>query len=186
MADGSGPHDRFDREWIVFGPQSGYSVESADAEGLYLIYCHDPRSVKVGISGSPLRRISTLNMGSPTRLYLMFYTRLLGRVAEGELHRVLEDDRQSGEWFSWTPRVQGFLLGVVFGISGVLQVSWPFASYLDSDRFGQGVDWAHGFLDPDERHTLLPMTGMGGEEMVRLFTSWSDMAKERRRKERES
>lgn len=176
--------EQFDREWIMFGPATGYSVEDTDEEGLYLLYCDDPRSVKVGISRRPLVRATNLSTGSPNQLHLFFYSRLLGKSAEENLHAVLASHRRSGEWFNWTPELQGFLLGVVFALSGVLQVSWPFSASCDGSQFIRGVDWLHRFLDPDDRWTLRPMTGMGGEAAFKLFKSWNDAGLEQLRAER--
>jgi len=169
----------FNREWIVFGPSTGHSVEDDAAEGLYLIYCDDPKSVKIGISGQPLVRTTNLSTGSPSELHLFFYSKLLGRDAETHLHRLFADQRRSGEWFEWTREVQGFLLGMIFGVSGVLQVSWPFSAACDRSQFVRGIDWIHAFLDPDGRWTLRPMTGMGGEEAFDLFQDWNEHAKSR-------
>ena len=168
----------FDREWIVFGPQTGYSVVEDPVEGLYFIYCNDPKSVKIGISARPLSRISKLNTGSPSQLHLIFYSKLLGKKAEDELHALLSEHRRSGEWFNWTPELQGFLLGLIFGISGVIQVSWPFAARSNSSMFISGVNWIHNFLDPNEMCTLVPMTGMDGERAFELFQQWSEVAKQ--------
>jgi hypothetical protein len=52
----------FDKEWILFGPETGYSVPGEAVEGLYFIYCEDPKSIKIGISTTPLSRLS--NLGS--------------------------------------------------------------------------------------------------------------------------
>jgi hypothetical protein len=174
-----------DREWIVFGPETGYSVEEEPLEGLYLIYCDDPKSVKIGISARPLTRISNLNTGSPSQLHLFFYSKLIGRVAETKLHEMLSGYRRAGEWFDWSPEVQGFLLGMVFGISGSLQVSWPFSASCDSAQFIAGVNWIHKFLDPDNRWTLEPMTGMDGERAFKLFQEWNDYALRSRRNRNE-
>lgn len=165
-----------DREWIVFGPETGYSVTEEPVEGLYFIFCADPASVKIGVSARPLARISTLNTGSPSQLHLLFYSKLLGKVAEGKLHATLSQYRRAGEWFNWRPEVEGFLLGLIFGISGVIRVSWPFGVISDSKNFIAGVNWIHKFLDPEGRYTLEPMTGMDGEKAVELFQAWSEFA----------
>lgn len=174
-----------DREWIVFGPQTGFSVDEEPVEGLYLIYCDDPKSVKIGISAQPLSRISNLNTGSPSQLHLLFYSKLLGKGAEGELHAFLSEHRRSGEWFNWSQEVQGFLLGLIFGISGVIQVSWPFAAASEGSMFVCGINWIHKFLDPDERWTLAPMAGMDGERAFELFQNWSEYALRTRKDNRE-
>ncbi len=166
----------FDREWILFGPQTGYSVADEAVEGLYFIYSEEPKSMKVGISTKPLTRLANLSTGSPSRLHLVFYSRLFGKAAEETLHRQLNSHRRTGEWFNWNAEVQGFILGVIFAVSGVIQVSWPFASKPDHSMFVKGVDWAHDFLDPDNKWTLESMTGMGGEDAVELFQSWNTVA----------
>ena len=134
--------------------------------------------MKIGISARPLSRISKLNTGSPSQLHLIFYSKLLGKKAEDELHALLSEHRRSGEWFNWTPELQGFLLGLIFGISGVIQVSWPFAARSNSSMFISGVNWIHNFLDPNEMCTLVPMTGMDGERAFELFQQWSEVAKQ--------
>ncbi len=174
----------FDKEWILFGPQTGYSVDDEAVEGLYLIYCKEPESIKVGISTKPLIRLSNLRTGSPSQLHLVFYSRLFGKAAEETLHTQLNAHRRTGEWFDWNSEVQGFLLGVIFAVSGVIQVSWPFASRADHSMFVNGVDWAHRFLDPDNRWTLESMTGMSGENAFELFKSWDEVSTERIRKEK--
>jgi hypothetical protein len=166
----------FDREWILFGPQTGYSVDDEPVEGLYFIYCEEPKSIKIGISTTPLNRLSNLGTGSPSRLHLVFYSKLFGNAAEETLHQLLCSHRRTGEWFDWNEKVQGFALGVIFAVSGVIQVSWPFSSNCDHSMFIEGVDWAHGFLDPDNTWTLEPMTGMGGERAFELFQSWNKVA----------
>lgn len=42
--------------------------------------------------------------------------------------------------------------------------------------FIKGVDWAHGFLDPEKTWTLESMTGMHGESVFALFQSWNRVA----------
>ena len=166
----------FNREWILFGPQTGYSVDDESVEGLYFIYCEEPKSIKIGISTKPLNRLSNLGTGCPSQLHLVFYSKLFGKAAEGTLHQLLCSHRRKGEWFDWNAKVQGFALGVIFAVSGVIQVSWPFSSNCDHSMFIEGVDWAHGFLDPDNRWTLESMTGMGGENAFELFKSWNEIA----------
>lgn len=166
----------FDREWVLFGPQTGYSVEGEPVEGLYFIYCDEPKSIKIGVSTTPLNRLSNLGTGSPTQLHLVFYSKLFGKVAEGTLHQLLSSHKRTGEWFDWNEKVQGFALGVIFAVSGVIQVSWPFSSNCDHSKFIEGVDWAHGLLDPDNRWTLESMAGMGGENSFNLFQSWNKVA----------
>ncbi len=87
----------FDREWILFGPQTGYSVDSEPVEGLYLVYCEDPKSIKIGISTKPLTRLSNLGTGSPSRLHLVFYSKLFGKEGESTLHQLLRSYRRTGE-----------------------------------------------------------------------------------------
>ena len=145
----------FDREWIVFGPATGYSVVEESVEGLYLIYCDDPKSVKIGVSGRPLSRISDLNTGSPSQLHLIFYSKLLGKRAEEKLHLHLLKYQRSGEWFDWAPEVQCFLLGLIFGISGVIQISWPFVEISDKSQFICGVDWIHFLIRRTDGHSDL-------------------------------
>lgn len=169
----------YDREWILFGPQTDYSVDDESVEGLYFIYCEEPMSIKIGISINPLNRLSNLGTGSPSRLHLVFYSKLFGKAAEETLHQLLCSYRRKGEWFDWNAKVQGFALGVIFAISGVIQVSWPFNSNCDHSMFIEGVDWAHGFLDPDNRWSLESMTGMGGENAFELFKSWNKVALDR-------
>jgi len=169
----------FDREWILFGPRTGYSVDDEPVEGLYFMFCEDPKSIKIGISTTPLSRLSNLGTGSPSPLHLVFYSRLFGKVAEGTLHQLLRSHGRRGEWFDWNDEVQGFVLGVIFAVSGVIQVSWPFSLNCDHLMFIEGVDWAHGFLDPDNRWTLQSMTGMGGESGLIYFkagTGWPLLA----------
>ncbi|TQV87361.1 GIY-YIG nuclease family protein [Aliikangiella coralliicola] len=166
----------FDKEWILFGPQTGYSVIEEPVEGLYLIYCEEPKSIKIGISTNPLSRLSNLNTGSPSQLHLVFYSKLLGKVAEENLHQKLDCHRRSGEWFNWNSEVQGFLQGVMFAVSGTIQVSWPFSGSSEHSMFIDGVDWTHRFLDPDNRWTLEPITGMSGNDAFKLFQSWSKVA----------
>lgn len=166
----------FDKEWILFGPRTGYSVDSETGEGLYFIYCEEPRSIKIGISTSPLTRLSNLGTGSPSELHLMFYSRLFGKSAEKTLHHLLRDHKRTGEWFNWNDEVQGFALGIIFAVSGAIQVSWPFSSNCDRSMFVEGVDWAHGFLDPDKNWSLEAMTAPGGESAFELFQSWSNIA----------
>ncbi|MDD5712988.1 MAG: GIY-YIG nuclease family protein [Smithellaceae bacterium] len=173
----------FDREWILFGPQTGFSVDGELVEGLYFIYCEDPKSIKIGISTTPLSRLANLGTGSPSRLHLVFYSRLFGKTAEETLHQLLSSHRRTGEWFDWNTKVQGFALGVIFAVSGVIQVSWPFSFNCDHEAFVEGVDWAHEFLDPDGRWTLESITGIGGESAFELFQSWSRVALARIREE---
>ena len=166
----------FDREWILFGPQTGHSVNGESVEGIYFIYCEEPKSIKIGISTKPLKRLSDLGTGSPSRLHLVFYSKLVGKNAEETLHQLLWNHKRTGEWFDWNAKVQGFTLGVIFAMSGVIQVSWPFSFNCDHSMFIEGVDWAHGFLDPDNKWTLESMTGMAGENAFELFRSWNKVA----------
>jgi hypothetical protein len=173
----------FDREWVLFGPPTGYSVKDEPVEGLYFIYCDEPKAMKIGISSTPLSRLSNLATGSPSRLHIIFYSRLFGKAAEETLHHVLSAHRRSGEWFAWTAEVQGFALGVIFALSGAVQVSWPFSCNCDRLMFIEGVDWAHAFLDPDNGWTLQSMTGMGAESAFELFQSWNQVALSRLREQ---
>lgn len=174
----------FDKEWILFGPQTGYSVGGNPGEGLYFIYCEEPSSLKVGISTQPLNRLANLGTGSPSKLHLVFYSKLFGKAAEGRLHQLLSSDRRNGEWFYWNAKVQGFALGVIFAVSGVIQVSWPFSANCDKHMFIEGVDWAHSFLDPEKTWTLELLTGMSGETAFELFESWNTVATARIRQNR--
>lgn len=174
----------FDREWILFGPETGYSVEGEPVEGLYFIYCEEPKSMKIGISIAPLGRLTNLGTGSPSRLHLVFYSKLFGKDGEATLHQLLRSYRRTGEWFEWNEKVQGFTSGVIFAVSGVIQVSWPFSARSDHSMFIEGVDWAHGFLDPDKRWTLESMSGMSGESAFALFQSWNRVALERLREKK--
>lgn len=108
----------FDREWILFGPETGYSVDGEPVEGLYVIYCEEPKSIKIGISTAPFTRPSNLGTGSPSRLHLVFYSRPFGRAAEETLHQLLSGHRRTGEWFDWNEKVQGFVLGVLRRLQG--------------------------------------------------------------------
>lgn len=166
----------FDREWILFGPRTGYSVEDDPVEGLYFIYCEEPKSIKIGISTTPLSRLSNLATGSPSPLHMVFYSRLFGKAAEETLHQLLSKHKRTGEWFDWSAEIQGFALGVIFAVSGAIQVSWPFSASCDRLMFVKGVDWAHGFLDPENRWTLQSITGIGGESAFELFQSWNKVA----------
>lgn len=166
----------FDREWILFGPPTGYSVDDEPVEGLYFIYCEEPKSIKIGISTVPLNRLSNLGIGSPSRLHMLFYSRLFGKAAEETLHQLLCNHRRTGEWFDWNEKVQGFALCVIFAVSGVIQVSWPFSASCDHLMFIEGVDLVHRFIDPDNRWTLESMTSMGGKSAFELFQSWNRVA----------
>ena len=174
----------FDKEWILFGPDTGYSVPKERVEGLYFIYCEEPKSIKIGVSSKPLNRLSNLGTGSPSKLHLVFYSRLFGKTAEKTLHQMLQENNRAGEWFDWNAEVQGFALGVIFAVSGTIQVSWPFSSSCDHSMFIRGVDWAHGFLDSDGLWTLEPMTGMGGQNAFELFKAWNKTALRRLREKK--
>ncbi len=97
-------------------------------------------------------------------------------MAEETLHQLLTSHNLSGEWFDWNEEVQGFALGIIFGVSGVIQISWPFSSNCDHTMFVKGVSWVHGFLDPDKKWSLEAMTGIGGEGAFALFQSWNKVA----------
>ncbi|MBF8755352.1 GIY-YIG nuclease family protein [Pseudomonas sp. BT-42-2] len=174
--------DNFDKEWMLFGPRTGYSVNSEAVEGLYFIYCEEPESIKIGISTSPFTRRSNLGTGSPSELHLIFYSRLFGKSAEKTLHQMLSKHNRTREWFNWNDEVQGFALGIIFAVSGAIQVSWPFSCNCNRSMFIAGVDWAHNFLDPDKNWSLEAMTAIGAESAFELFQSWSDIALSRRRK----
>lgn len=166
----------FDREWILFGPQTGYSVAGESVEGLYFIYCEEPKAMKIGISTTPLSRLSNLGTGAPSRLHLVFYSKLFGKKGEATLHELLRSHRRTGEWFEWNAEVQGFALGIIFAVSGAIQVSWPFFADCDRSMFIKGVDWVNGFLDPDNRWTLESITGIAGESASALFQCWNSIA----------
>ena len=168
--------NNYDKEWVLFGPKIGYSVDDDPVEGLYFIFCAEPEAVKIGVSMNPLNRLSNLRTGTPSHLQLVFYSRLFGTRAEKSLHQLLHCHKRRGEWFDWNSQVQGFSLGVIFSVSGAIQISWPFSGDCDHSMFIEGVDWAHQFLDPDKKSTLESMNGMGGEKAFALFQCWNNVA----------
>jgi hypothetical protein len=62
---------------------------------------------KIGVSDDPRRRISELQTGSPFPLRFAFVgqTDGFGYDIEGEVHYMLHQHRQSGEWFTVPPEV---------------------------------------------------------------------------------
>lgn len=72
---------------------------------VYIIVCGDGDSTfaKVGLSGDPDKRLSSLQTGCPLRIHSMYVSRLPTRyhamAAEAAIHSKMSRFRTRGEWF---------------------------------------------------------------------------------------
>lgn len=78
---------------------------------VYFIAIGDPyiTHVKIGFTNdSPFSRLKSLQTGCPFPMRVLGF--ILGNKAhEAELHRVLADDRTTGEWFAFSDRVEAIV-----------------------------------------------------------------------------
>jgi predicted GIY-YIG superfamily endonuclease len=67
---------------------------------LYVIYCENPHSVKIGVSGNIPKRLSSLQTSNPTKLKLLgFVEHENAYQLEQDIHAYLKDYKINGEWF---------------------------------------------------------------------------------------
>ena len=80
---------------------------------VYFIVCGDLGRVKIGFTrGSPMKRLKSLQTGSPCKLMLMaFYT--APPDEERRLHREFDKFRVSGEWFEMDDEIFDFIVCTV-------------------------------------------------------------------------
>lgn len=80
--------------------------EQAKVEGSFIYAITGPPGmVKVGVTTDPTGRFATLQTGSPypLKLITLLATPGTGFLVESRIHEILEDYRQSGEWFRCSP-----------------------------------------------------------------------------------
>ncbi|WWT39894.1 hypothetical protein [Microcystis phage Mwe-JY08] len=78
--------------------------------------------VKIGISGSPLKRLRTLQTGCPLPLRIVFLMGVPDRLAikiERAAHKALADYRLNGEWFKVTTEKAISAVRRAAGIEGI-------------------------------------------------------------------
>lgn len=67
---------------------------------VYILKSHASRLVKIGHSGTLLRRVGDIQRMSPVPLSVL-WTYPGGKALEGTLHQTFKDFRQHGEWFDF-------------------------------------------------------------------------------------
>ena len=84
---------------------------------VYFIGCDD--SVKIGISDNPEERLKQMQTGNPSELKILkTYHSDDAEATEKALHRIFDDARIQGEWFSIYPPSLDMLFRVA-SISGI-------------------------------------------------------------------
>lgn len=96
------------REWADELEQRALAVAGDLATGtetnLYVIWEPCADAVKIGIGRDPKGRLAMLQIGSPSRLFLVCSAPATSTL-ERFIHGQLDDARMRGEWFHTTPRV---------------------------------------------------------------------------------
>jgi hypothetical protein len=74
---------------------------------VYLISMDEGKSIKVGISDSPLTRLSTLQTANPSTLRMVFSfampSRKIAAAVERAFHETQREHSMRGEWFNLNP-----------------------------------------------------------------------------------
>ncbi len=76
---------------------------------VYFVQAEWTLHVKVGVADNVRARVAQLQVGSPGPLRLIVSLRDRGFTIEREIHRHLQDDRHRGEWFNFSPAVEGVI-----------------------------------------------------------------------------
>ncbi len=76
------------------------------SKSLYFALCGD--AVKIGVSSSPESRLDALQVGAPSKLYLLATIPEMGKK-EAECHRRLAHLQLHGEWFRYTEEVDNLI-----------------------------------------------------------------------------
>lgn len=75
---------------------------------VYFVHATESGRIKIGTADDPVRRLATLQTGSPEQLDLIG-TLPGGRALEARLHRDFARERLRGEWFECSDRLVLFL-----------------------------------------------------------------------------
>ena len=75
---------------------------------IYAIRAGDSGPIKFGVAKNPLRRLATLQTGSPVPLKLLVAVDV-HEEKEKLIHQYLRAERERGEWFSPTEKTLGLL-----------------------------------------------------------------------------
>ena len=99
----------FIRPGVSFAASPGFGARSYTAPENDFVYviAGEHGLTKVGISQDPAARLATLQTASPFRLRLAHIAPANGRAfeVEQEAHLILQNCRQSGEWFATSPEM---------------------------------------------------------------------------------
>jgi hypothetical protein len=75
---------------------------------VYFIADDTMETVKIGYSKNPWARVKDLQTGRKNRLHVVATLKTTG-VSEADVHWVFKEERISGEWFDFSPRIQGLV-----------------------------------------------------------------------------
>lgn len=76
---------------------------------VYFIQAVDGGPIKIGSTFNPVKRLGSLQGGSPVRLQILGLLKGAGRDAEGALHIRFLDSHSHGEWFHPTPELIAYI-----------------------------------------------------------------------------
>lgn len=87
--------------------------ESLDGYKGYVYFISDSNleTVKIGYSKNPWARVKDLQTGRTAKLSVVATLRTT-EVSENDIHGIFEDERESGEWFRVSPRIQGLIKAI--------------------------------------------------------------------------
>tara|TARA_R100001530_G_scaffold109837_1_gene77199 strand:+ start:29 stop:1009 length:981 start_codon:yes stop_codon:yes gene_type:complete len=78
---------------------------------VYFISDDNRKTVKIGYSKNPWARVKDLQTGRTAKLSVVATLRTT-EVSENDIHSIFDDERQSGEWFVFSPRIEALIQAI--------------------------------------------------------------------------
>ena len=130
-------------------------MECAKMEGtnIYFIGSLESRTVKIGKSNNPEKRLAELQIGNPHKLVLYGVIDDVSSELERRLHRILDPFRLEGEWFKLTDEVIRFMISKTDKISYDFKIH---GSKLKPDPLDIAIDkivkpnYGHGWVSESD------------------------------------
>ncbi len=98
-----------ERKWVTLEKPPKVRIPRRDRPSfVYFIQCESTSLIKVGFASDPWQRLSSLQVGSPTRLELLAWQEGT-RQDETKLHEQFAGYRVRGEWFKPGPEVMAHI-----------------------------------------------------------------------------
>jgi hypothetical protein len=117
---------------------------------VYFVRSFEPNMVKVGRSKNPRGRVDDMQVGSASRLSLLGTFECHSRFAcirlERTIHAALAPYWAHGEWHSWTPAVEEYVMSILNGQA--IPIEDAAAKHGVDVRRLRGAVWTNGLLDP--------------------------------------